>query len=264
MTVEYEHWLIARGNTFAPSAEAIAKLVAKLRAGNWIVDPASPSFAKLELRGPRAELARQSGAYAIKRVANTFPKGREGLLARIAASTESVPAALDANWLKDEARQDLNLVWPVSSPTPVVSYPLTRRPDGPVSYKLEIHRSVDFAYPIGETIEPLTCECRCGNDLTFEWDPDEWENPFGATTGIFTECDACSRTFDPTQVSASIGNPFDGSEASVRGGAAHRFALKVDCMSSVVEDPGLAFAPALVALVEEEFGRSFFQFGSVY
>ena len=53
-------------------------------------------------------------------------------------------------------------------------------------------------------------------------------------------------------------------EEDVRGGAAYRFAIKIDCKESFVEDPALAFAPSLVALVEEEFGRSFFQFGSLY
>lgn len=261
---EYERWLVARGNVFCPSAEAIAKLVLKLRAARFVVDPASPDLAKLEFRGAREPFGQKSGAYAIKRVANTFANDREGRAAKIAASTESVPALLDAEWLKDPTRQDLNLVFWVSSAAPVLQYPLTRRPEGPVRYKLEIHRAVDFVYPVSDTIDPLPCECRCKNDLAFDWDPDEWENPFGATTGIFTECDACSRTFDPSQVSATIKNPFGGAEEDVRGGAAYRFAIKIDCKESFVEDPALAFAPALVTLVEEEFGRSFFQFGSVY
>jgi len=264
MSTEYERWLIARGNVFNPSPDAIVKLIDKLRAAKWIVDPASPDLAKLEFRGAREQLGQKSGAYAIKRVANTFGNDREGLFAKIAASTESLPAALDPEWLKDASRRDLNLVWWVSSEAPVVKYPLTRRPDGPVRYRFEIHRAWDFVYPISETIDPLPCECRCGNDLSFEWDADEWENPFGATGGIFTECDACSRTFDPAQVTADIKNPFDGSEEPVRGGCAYRFAIKIDCKERFVQDPSLAFAPELVALVEEEFGRSFYQVGSVY
>jgi len=51
---------------------------------------------------------------------------------------------------------------------------------------------------------------------------------------------------------------------SIRGGAAYRFALKVDCGKCFVEDAGLAFDPELVALLEEEFGREFLQIGAVY
>ena len=58
-----------------------------------------------------------------------------------------------------------------------------------------------------------------------------------------------------------IKNPFDGTKDTVPGGGAYRFALKVDCGARYVEDAGLAFAPELVALVEKEFGRSFYEFG---
>jgi len=262
MGVEYERWLVARGNAFSPGAEAIVKLVAKLRAEGWVVDPASPDLAKLELRGPREQRGQKTGAYAIRRIENTFGPGRDGLFARLAASTESVPAALDAEWLNDPAREDMNLVWSVSTAEPFLKYPLTRRPEGPVSYRLEVHRAADFVYPISETIDPLPCECRCGNDLSFDWDPSEFENPFGATSGIWTACGECSRTYDPSKESANVTNPFDGSEEEVPGGCAYRFAIKIDCGKSFVPDPKLAFAPELVTLVEKEFGRDFYEVGS--
>jgi hypothetical protein len=261
---EYERWLIARGNVFSPSAEAIAKLVDKLRAEKWIVDPASPELASLEFKGAREALGQKTGAYAIKRIDNTFGDDRDALRAKIAASTESVPAALDKAWLSDPARENLNLVWWVSAAAPTLKYPLTRRPDGPVSYRFEIHRAHDFVYPISDSIDALDTECRCGNDLAFDWDDDEVVNPFGATSGIYTECDECSRTFDPAQITATITNPFDEKESEVRGGAAYRFAIKIDCRDKFVKDPALAFAPELVALLEKEFNRSFYEVGSVY
>jgi hypothetical protein len=264
MGVEYERWLVARGNVFSPGADAILKLVAKLRAERWIVDPASADLAKLEFRGPRQQHGQKTGAYAIRRVDHTFGTGRDALLAKIAASTESVPAAVDAEWLNDPAREDLNLVWSVSSTEPVLTYPLTLRPDGPTSYRFELHRAADFAYPISETIDPLPSDCRCGNDLSFEWDPSEIENPFGATSGIWTACEDCGQTFDPSKVSANVTNPFDSSEEDIMGGCAYRFAIKIDCGKSFVEDAKLAFAPELVALVEKEFGREFYEVGSVY
>jgi hypothetical protein len=264
MGVEYERWLIARGNVFSPGADAVLKLIAKLRAELWNIDPASPDLAKLELRGAREQRGQQTGAYAIRRIDNTFGAGRDGLLAKIAASTESVPAGLDREWLNDPEREDINLVWSVSTTEPVLKYPLTQRPPGAVSYRFEIHRAADFVYPISDTIDPLACECRCGNDVSFEWEPAEIENPFGATTGIWTACGECSCTFDPSKDSASVRNPFDDSEDDVAGGCAYRFAIKVDCGKSFVRDARLAFAPELVALVSEEFGRDFYEVGSVY
>ena len=264
MGVEYERWLVARGNVFAPGADAILKLVAKLRAEGWVVDPASPDLAKLEFRGPREQRGQATGAYAVRRIENTFGAGRDGLLAKIAASTESVPAAVDTAWLNDPAREDLNLVWSVSTAEPVLKYPLTRRPDGPTSYRFELHRAAEFVYPISETIDPLSTECRCGNDLSFEWEPSEFENPFGATSGIWTACGDCSRTFDPSKERAKVTNPFGGKEMEIAGGCAYRFAVKIDCGKSYVADASLAFAPELVALVEKEFGRDFYEVGSVY
>lgn len=264
MSGEYERWLIARGNTFSPSAAAIAKLVAKLRAERWLVDPASSDIAALEFQGAREQFAQKTGAYALKKVPNDFGKDREGLFAKIAASTESVPVALDAEWLDHPSRADLNLIWPVRAAKSPLRYPLGRQPDGPARYQFEIHRAVDFVYPISDSIDPLPTECHCGNELSFEWDPDEIVNPFGATAGISTECEECSRTFDPTKVSANITEPFSEAVEDVRGGAAYRFAIKVDCKERFVADAAQAFHPELVSLLENEFGRSFFEVGSLY
>src|SRR5450755_2981875 len=41
MARAYRRWLIAKGNVFSPSGEAIAKLVERLRKEKWIPDPAS-------------------------------------------------------------------------------------------------------------------------------------------------------------------------------------------------------------------------------
>ncbi len=263
MGAEYERWLIAKGNVFCPSAEAIVKLVAKLREEKWLVAPDSPELATLRFSGRREQVGQKTGAFAVKKIANTFGDGRDALFAKIAASTESVPANLDAAWLKDPSREDLNLVWLVSADATSLKYPLTRRPDGPVSYRFEIHRAIDFIYPMGSSIDELETECRCGHDLAYEWDEEEWVNPFGATTCIATECTECSRTFDPSKVMASVQNPFDESDAEVPGGAAYQFAIKIACGERFVRNPDLAFAPELVELCGKEFGRNFYQVGSL-
>jgi len=263
MGVEYERWLIAKGSVFLPSGEAIAKLVEKLRKEHWIADPAAPEFARLRFAGgQREKLAAKTGGYAVRTVENDFG---DDLAKKIAASTEALPAALTADWLDDPEREELRLVWPVEADAPLpVRYPLTARPEGSVSWKLELHRASDYVYPIAENIDPVPTKCACGDDLAFHWDEDEVVPAFEASSGIFAECEACSRTFDPAKGVAVIGNPFGGAAEPVRGGAAYRFALKVDCGKCFVADARLAFAPELVALVEEEFGREFLQVGAVY
>jgi hypothetical protein len=234
MGVEYERWLIAKGCVFQPSAAALVKLVERLRADGWIG---------------------KTGGVAVRTV--DAAEGGHG------PGTEPLPATLSAAWLDDPSRDELRLVWPVEGAASL-RYPLTRKPDGPSAYSIELHRASDYVYPTAETIGPLPTSCACGEDLAFGWDLDEVVPAFGASTGIFAECEACSRTFDPAKGTAEITNPLDGTTSTVRGGAAYRFALKVDCGKCFVEDAALAFAPELVALLEEEFGREFLQIGAVY
>lgn len=257
----YERWLVARGNVFLPSAATVAKLIERLRAENWIVDPASGALEKLRFTGKRDERAKASGGYAAKTVENTFG---DDASAKIAASTEAQPKKITSEWLAAEDREEVRLVWPVDADDPsLVKYPLTHRPDGAITWALELHRAPEYVYPVAAGIGPLPTECRCSEDLSFEWDEEEVVAAFERSTGIFAECDECSRTFDPSKGSATIENPFDRTKDTVPGGAAYRFALKVDCGKHYVEESGLAFAPELVALVEKEFGRSFYEFGCV-
>jgi hypothetical protein len=240
MGVEYERYLIAKGNAFSPSAVAVAKLIERLQKDGWIA----------------------SGGQAVTTVENTFG---DDVRAKRSASTKPLPAAITAGWLDDPDREELRLVWPVQGgETRPPKHPLTRRPEGKAGYALELHRAHDYVYPIAESIEPIPTLCVCGEDLGFHWDEEEVVPAFGSSSGIFAECEACSRTFDPTKGAAKLTNPFDGTTSQARGGAAYRFALKVDCGKCFVADPGLAFAPELVALVEDEFGREFFEVGAMY
>jgi hypothetical protein len=239
MGVEYERWLIARGSVFQPSAAAVAKLVQRLRAESWI----------------------PQGGHAVRTVENDFG---DDLAAQAKACTERQPPAITAEWLDDPDREELRLVWHVEAdPSSAIHYPLAPRPHGRVTYDLELHRCHEYVYPVSESIDAVPTTCACGEDLGFHWDEDEVVPAFGDSSGIFAECEACSRTFDPSSGAATVRNPFDGSSEQVRGGAAYRFALKVACGTCFVKDPALAFAPALVALLEDEFGRSFWQFGSL-
>ncbi|GAC1525953.1 MAG: hypothetical protein NVS3B10_24560 [Polyangiales bacterium] len=262
MAASYERWLIARGNAFSPAAPSVVKLVERLRKEGWLTQPTPSGLSKLRFEGKRERLAKTTGAYAVKTVENRFGNDLD---AKIAAATEPLPAALTADWLEDATREELRLVWPVSSEEPSpLQYPLSIAPAGPIRYTLEVHRSDEYVYPTADAIGPLPTTCRCGEDQAFEWDDEELVPTFGASSGIFAECEECSRTFEPSKGSAVITNPFDGSKAEVPGGAAYRFALKVDCGTCFSADPQLAFNPLLVALVENEFGRQFYEVGCTY
>jgi len=262
MTASYERWLIARGNAFSPAAASVVKLIERLRKEKWILEPTSPEIARLKLEGKRESFAKGTGGYAVRTVENRYG---DDVSAKIAASTESLPAALGADWLGDSSREELRLVWPVASDAPLsLQYPLSMTPTGSVRYALEVHRADEYVYPSADAIGPVPTTCRCGEDQSFEWDDEELVPTFGASSGIFAECEECSRTFEPSKGNAVITNPFDGSTAEVAGGAAYRFALKVDCGTCFTADPKLAFNPALVALVESEFGRQFYEVGCTY
>jgi hypothetical protein len=258
MGARYERWLVAKGNVFMPSSAAIAKLVEQLRAERWIVNLAA-GVPSLRFEGQRESRAKTSGGYAVKTVENRF--GTDSA-AKIDASTEPQPTTITKDWLDDPDREELRLVWPVAcDAAPPVKFPLSRSPEGACKYSLEVHRAPEYIYPKAKTLGRIPMICRCEEDLSFEWDEDEVVPPFAASSGIFAECDECSRTFDPSKGSATIKNPFDGTSEKLPGGAAYRFALKVNYADCPTDDPKLAFASELVALVEKEFGRSFYEFG---
>jgi hypothetical protein len=241
MSAGYARWLIARGNAFSPGAAAVTKLIDKLREEGWIG-------------------GQGAGGVAVITVENTFG---EDAAAKRAASTKPLPAEISTEWLDDPDREELRMVWPVTGPT-TLKYPLSQKPEGAATYALEIHRASEYVVPSSETIEAVPTICQCGEDLAFEWDDEELVPTFARSSGIFAECEDCSRTFDPSKGTAEIENPFDGSRAEVRGGAAYRFALKVDCGKAFVASAQLAFAPELVALVEKHFGRELFEVGTRY
>jgi hypothetical protein len=202
-------------------------------------------------------MAKATGGYAVKSVENEYG---DDATAKRKASTSALPASITKDWLDRPDHEEIRLVWPVAGDDPPVQYPLSHRPSV-ASYSLEIHRAPEYIQPTARGLGTVPTVCACGEDLSFEWDEDEVVAPFGAATGIFAECDDCSRTFDPAKGSAVIENPFDKTKTKLPGGAAHRFALKVDCGESFVDDPRLSFHADLVAAVEKAFGREFYQVG---
>ena len=167
-----------------------------------------------------------------------------------------MPLELTKDWLEDGDREELRLVWPVSSGADAGLKPPVA--EAPARYAIEIHRALEYVYPTAKAIGPLDATCRCSEDLAFEWDADEVVPAFANATGIFAECEECSRTFDPAKVSAEIEDPKTKKKDAVPGGAAYRFAIEVTAATPVG-----AFSPELLALVEKEFGRSFYEVAAV-
>jgi hypothetical protein len=237
----YSRWLIPKGNEFRPGSAKIKSLVERLRKERWIA---------------------AKGGVAFRTVDNTFGADSR---ARVLARTEAQPSDLSAEWLDAPEREDLRLVWSVDLGEPgALLYPLSLAPDprGRLRFTLEIHRSSDYVYPVTDDIGPIPTECPCGEELSFEWDDEEIVPAFDESSGIFTTCEACCRTFDPGAGTATFTRPFDRARSEVRGGAAYRFAIKFES-DAYVEDPGLAFHRDLVRAVEDEFGRDFLEFGSL-
>lgn len=239
---DYRRYLIPGGNVLSPGGDALVKLVERLRKDKWIPSDRAAGSAVRTIEN-------EHGGDAAK---------------RRAAQTEPIPEPLTKEWLDAPAREELRLVWNVGPSDSETKYPLTHRPEGAAPFTIELHRCTEFVYPVAKTIGPLPTTCRCGEDLSFEWDEDELVPAFVSSTGIFTECEECSRTFDPSKGTATIENPFGGPSEELRGGAAHRFALVVDCGSSFVKDPSLALSPELTALFGELFGRTFYEVGAVF
>ena len=263
----YSRWLIPKGNEFRPGATSLAGLVQHLRKDRWIVD--ASTLASCRFEGPLQAVAAATGGLARKTVDKAFG---EGARARVGAGAEPQPWDLSADWLDDPEREDLALVWPVhrkraASVDHPLAYPLSILPKPNecgecAPYVLELHRSSDYVYPEADDIGELETECPCGEDLAFAWDEDELVPAFARSTGIYASCVECARTFEPAKKTATLIRPFDGARSTVAGGAAYRFALKIES-ETFVAHPALAFAEALVSLVEDHFGRDFVQFASV-
>jgi hypothetical protein len=209
-----ERWLIAKGNSFAPSWDTLIALVTKMKEEGWLVGPG--------------------------RAFTTVEKGSK--------NEEAVPDTIDRPWLDDESREELRMVWKAASG----KSPLTA-----AAQTIEIQRAPDFVYPVRKGIGTLDTECRCSEDLSFEWDEEELTPAFTESTGIYTECEECSRTYDPAKVTAKIVDPVTGQKDEINGGASYRFALKATSAEPAT------FNPELRAFMEKEFNRSFYEIGAV-
>jgi hypothetical protein len=256
----YRRWLIPKGNQFRPGAAKVADLVTRLRKEKWIADAATLP----KLRFAPSSLAAKTGGMAIRTVDK---KPGDDARTMHLAQADPQPWELTAEWLDAPEHEDLRLVWPVDlGEDGVLKYPLSLVPGREKGQgwelTVEVHWSSDYVYPVSENIGLIPTVCSCGEDLAFEWDEEEVVPAFTESTGIFATCEACCRTFEPGRGTATLTPPFGAAPSELRGGAAYRFAIALTSRA-YAEDPALAFHRDLVALVEDEFGREFFELGSL-
>lgn len=238
MGVEYKRYLIPRPNTFRPAPDVAWALISALRNDGWLLAPDSPSLANLQFASKKGyELAKQTGHY-------------------IHSGPFSYSANDDLeNLLKSSANQDLNVVWPIESLTKSgLKYPLIPQPfktpqeADDCYYELEMHFGKDFIYQYSEVIHPFdpAPTCKCGNQL--EYFPEDDDDPFYCSR-LSRMCAKCGNPFDPTELEAEGRDGWTGKPFSIKGGAAYRFALVVDCGKFFGKDH--VIDPQLKRLVEE-------------
>lgn len=162
-------------------------------------------------------------------------------------NSEPVPDTIERAWLDDEGREELRMVWKVAE---------GKSPLAGAASSIELQRAPDYVYPLRKGIGPVPTECKCGEDLSFEWDEDELSPTFEKSQGIYTECEDCSRTFDPAKGVAKLTDPVTKQSDEVQGGAAYRFAVKVTS-----EEPH-AFGADFLAFMTKEFNRAFYEVGA--
>jgi len=254
MGVEYKHFLIPRPNSFLPEPEQVISLLNRLVEDRWIIDPTSESFANMQFDYMTYDsFAEITGAYAQQ-------KRRQWI---------SFPYPFSANWLAKHHAQELILGWPVENlAVSGLRYPLNSNQFDPSKtyYKLQLHFSPVYVYPMSGQIDPFTAPvtcAECGEALEF------WPQEGDETGGIFGSarlhlcCPRCATPFDVARLSAVVRDGRTGEPKDVQGGACYRFAIVVDC-GKCIQAANVKVAPRLRKLCEDKLGCSFYEIGDFY
>jgi hypothetical protein len=138
----------------------------------------------------------------------------------------------------------VRLVWPVPSLAlsglryPIRPRPYEERQAERVYYQLELHWCDDFVYHTSELIDPFaeSPACECGEALEYDAIAEHDDPPF-FDAAIRRTCPRCGSPFRPDALACTIRNAFTSDEREVRGGAAYRFALLVDCGKWIPDAP---------------------------
>jgi hypothetical protein len=246
--------------SFRPEPAALAALVAALRRGRWVADPAEPWFPRMTFDTDRAYAhAASTGAY-VRRLGEASDPG------------VCAPLRLDGlePFLASISREERRIVWPVCrlGETPL-RYPLNADPPHgreEAYYTLELWLADDYVYVTSESVDPFDDErcAACGASLVA--DVEEAPRSLFHARRLRRRCPRCGEPFEASTRDAAMRDPFTGGdERVVAGGAAFRLALVVDC-GKCFPDTDAAFGPhpELLALCETELGVPFRSFVEGY
>ena len=256
MGVEYRHYLIPRPNSFRPDAEQLTALITRLAADRWIAPPASEAFEKL-VAIERTLYGKVEYSWARKRLRDSGATIR---------GFEPISDPITPNGVQQHLAGESRVEFPLLHADRIgVQYPLvcdSGIPDD-AYYEIEIHLSEDYVHQCSECIDPVPTKCQCGEDLQY-WPADD-EDVFYAAR-IRTRCPKCSRAFDPARFSVSFRDGFTGNESAIKGGAAYRFALVIDCGKCIPhpKKPPLKANPRLIELCQTVLRIEFYQVGDFY
>lgn len=210
MGVEYRYLLIPRDNMHRPNAEAVMQLIEAWRDNGYAVRGGTPQHAAMNFHTHSTTYANAAATGASIRTAQGWRSFEDPHIGVV-----------------DQG--ELILQWPVTNTLDCgLKNPLGLVDEVEGTYfDLELHFSEDFVSDCNEMIDPMDTLCgSCGQDLEY-W-PDSKPDIFYAGR-IRHVCPRCGTPFRPQDRAAVFRDGMTGEESELKGGAAYRFAIAVDC-----------------------------------
>jgi hypothetical protein len=242
MGVEVRLFIIPRGATTRPSPAQLARFVAALIEGRWLVDPHQVGMHKMPGWSRAAEFAATTGAAVTA-------KSRDNVRPFDVARAGEAFAAL--------AGTDAKVSWPVldDGTAARLRYPLdVEMPAGEeYYYDLELWLADDYVYVTSEGIDPFVkTACVCGEVLEYEVEGDV-DSVFYSSR-LRVRCAKCNAMHDVRRRTAVVRDFLTDGEREAPGGASFSCALVIDLGKCWPREGTFQAHPDLVAVVERTLG----------
>ncbi len=210
MGIEYSRFMVPTQCSWRPDPKQTSDLIDALRENGWLIDPSSPSLAKMRFKTYRWYPAAAATGFCIKTSDGTKP-GNPNVLGALNAETA-----------------EYVLSWPVENLSAAdLKYPLEPAFENSddAYFDFELHFANDYVYPFVGAFdqEPV---CQCGQKLVYY---DEATKIDAFAQRIRRTCNLCGYGFDPTGQSASGQSGMTGEIIPIPNAATYRFALVVGC-----------------------------------
>jgi len=141
-------------------------------------------------------------------------------------------------------------------------YPLEPLPEpgDETYYDIEIHVAPDYVYHWSELIMTFDEEpvCSCGTSAVFEL-PKGQRQVFFAEERIRRKCEKCGEKVNLDKTKAVVRDAWTSRKSRLRGGAAYRFALLVDCGKCLPDSEGgeISASQEMVGTIEDTLQQRF-------